>query len=320
MKHANQVLRARNFVLGLLVLIAVLILMPSSSEPQISSSYAEFQAMSLEQLKSLQVKLTFVGEQARPIPSVAFTSIFHTLDLGKFVPFRRSGINYSNDELAVRSFSASPEELKALIDGVGTLPDVTAGGVAEEVFLSFALFNSAGPGHPSHDAHGLHAGDRAFEAVLNQSDAAAVLGKVLRALQSNSLGSRVLSAMACSLDVLGPDRPIDVSGKVTVAVSGVRLSRTTGRFVATATVKNNSPDTIPGPVSLVLDLEGNVSLFNADGQTCATSPEGREFINFALTGNALPPGESAEVVLEFNNPDREGIKPTTKALAGPGAR
>lgn len=275
--------------------------------PQMFSTYSDFQTMSLEQLKTLQVKLTYVGAQLEPISTVAFTSSFNTLDLAKFVPFRRPGIHYGNDNSGVQTFAATPEELKAIIDNVGTLPNITAGGVASDPFLSFALFNSAG-------------GDKAFEAVLNQADALSLFDKLRLALQNNKIGSQKVAEMACPLDLLGAARPTDVTASVAITISGTRLNRNTGRFVSTATVKNISAAGIVGPISLVLGLKGNVSLFNSDGHTCGISPVGQDFINLTLLGGALPVNGSVQVVLEFNNPDGESIKPTTKVFAGPGAR
>lgn len=311
LKHNLEVDMKRSNVSRSLVwaVIAILVLLwTPRGETQMFSPYSDFQAMNLEQLKALQVKLTYVGIQDKAFPSLAFTSSFNTLELSLFLPFRRPNINYSNDDSEVETFTASPEELKALIDNVATLPNVTMGEVATEPFLSFALLNTSG-------------GTKAFEAILNKADSSDLFTQLRLALQSNKVGLRRLSEMACRLDLLEPERPMDVSANVSVAISGLRLNRTTGRFVGTGTVKNNSASSISGPISLVLDLEGvGVRLFNADGTTCGTSPVGREFINLPLTGNALPSNASVQVTLEFENPDRVSIKATTKVLAGPGAR
>jgi hypothetical protein len=85
-------------------------------------------------------------------------------------------------------------------------------------------------------------------------------------------------------------------------------------------VKNISSSALAGPVSLVIGLQGQVRLFNATGQTCATSPEGQDFINLPLTGEMLSPGAMATVNLEYQNPLNEPITPSTRVLSGPGAR
>lgn len=119
---------------------------------------------------------------------------------------------------------------------------------------------------------------------------------------------------------VGAEQPTDVTANISVEISGIRLNRQTGRFVGTAIATNNSGQSIPGPVSLVFDLQGNVKLFNANGTTSATNPSGRRFINLSLIGNELPPGGNSQVTLEFENPDKVPIQATTKVLAGPGTR
>jgi hypothetical protein len=225
--------------------------------------------------------------------------------LSLFLPFRRSGINYSNDDLpSIRSFSASQQELKAVIDNVGTLPNVTAGGVAAEPYFSFALLNS----QPS---------TKAFEAVLNKSDSASLFAQLRLSLVNNREGLRKVSDLACPLDLLEPARPTDVSANVKVTLSGVRLNRSTGRYVGTATVMNTSAAALATPISIVFLPAKNIGLANADGTTCGTTPVGAPFINLS---SSLGPGQSTAVTLEFDNPDRDQIMVTTKALAGPGAR
>lgn len=301
--HAIHMNRSYGF--GATLMAVCIFLQAHYAAAQGLSPYTVFQAMSLEELKTLQVKLTYVGPQQDITPSVGFTSTFNKLDLNLFVAFRRPGLNYNNDDLAVQTFTASPAELQALIQHVGTLPNVVSGGVSGEV-LSFALLNTSG-------------GTKAFEAVLGKSDSIDLLAKLRLALATNKTGLRRLSELACPLALLEPTRPTDVLSQVSVTMSGVRLNRTTGRYVGSATVRNNASDLL-GPVSLVLDLSGSVILSNADGTTCGTEPVGRAFINLPLTNNTLPAGASVMIGLEFENPNNEPVQATAKVLAGPGAR
>ncbi|MFP5288433.1 MAG: hypothetical protein ACLGI9_22040, partial [Thermoanaerobaculia bacterium] len=86
-------------------------------------------------------------------------------------------------------------------------------------------------------------------------------------------------------------------------------------------VKNNSGSTLPAPISLVLDLPGNVRLAQDDGTTCGTSPGGRSFVHLPVASGGLAPGEAVTMTLQLVNPDKEAIFPTGfKVLAGPGAR
>lgn len=289
----------------LLTLIATGLLCPSFVPAQTFSPYSDFQAMTLQQLATLQVKLTYVGPTSKSLPSIAFTSTTNTLDLSLFVPFRRPAIDYSNDDrIAASTFTASTQELKSVIDNVATLPNVTTGGVATTRLLSFSLVNT----QPT---------TKGFEAVVNSADAGLLFDQLRLSLANNSGGLKQLAQMACPLNLLGAARPTDVSASAKVSLTGLRLQRTTGRFVGTATVTNNSAGTLAAPVSVVFVPTANVRLLKDDGTTCGTTPVGAPFIN--LPG-ALGAGQSAQINVEFENPDRLQFTTTTKVLAGPGAR
>jgi len=196
--------------------------------------------------------------------------------------------------------------LKSIVDNVATLSNVTAGGVATNPFVSFALSNTAG-------------GNKAFEAILNNTDAAALFDKLRAALLLNSSALLAVSTMACPLGLLDPATPSDVSSSVGVSFGGFRLNRATGRFVGTATVTNNSTSMILGPMSLVLQFQGSVQLANAAGATCGTTPVGILFVN--VTSSNLNGGASASATLDLANPNNDAIQASlTKVLAGPGTR
>lgn len=298
-------LKGRGVALLFMALGVIAVFMGSpTAHGQTFAPYADFQALTLDQLATLQVKLTYVGVQNAAMPSLGFTSSTNTFDVNVFTPFQRPEVSYFNDTVGVTTFSATPAELKAAIDNVATLPNVTAGGVAANAFLSFALFDS----QPS---------EIAFEAILDRSDAADLFDQLRASLANNKTGGRRLAEMACPLDLSEAERPTDVSSGVGVTFRGVRLDRNTGLFVGTALLSNTDSEQHASPVSLMVDLQGNVRLVNADGTTCTTSPVGREYINLA---SSLDAGETAEIALRFDNADREAVKLTTKVLSGPGAR
>lgn len=109
----------------------------------------------------------------------------------------------------------------------------------------------------------------------------------------------------------------NVSGRVVVTRSGLRVNRTTNRFMQTITIQNTSGATIAGPLVLALDsLSANATLYSPAGTTeCATPVSPYVSIN-AGADNALSPGESVIVGLEFLNPTIKGITYTTRVLAG----
>jgi len=238
------------------------------------SPYSQFLAMSVTEMSTLQMKLTYVGAAEGPVASLGITAPGNVFNLANFIPFRRPQIFYASDEIALNTLNASTTSLKNAITEVATLSNVTAGGVATAPYLSFAIWNSIG-------------GVKAFEAVVNIEDAIALYQALRKAFMAEGPLLRSLNQQACYVAAHEPGVPVDVSSSTNVVLSGVRLNRATGRFVGTAQVRNISTSSISGPLSLVLGLQGRVRLFNAVGQTCATSPEGQDFINLQLTGSAL---------------------------------
>lgn len=275
---------------------------PGIALAQPFSPYAVFEAMSLTDLQTLQVQLTPhpLASEGIVVP-VTFTSTSNTIDLSLFDPFRRPELDYS--DVSGTTFKATPTALKAIIDNVGTLPNVTAGGLDANAVMSFTLVN----------------GNIGFDAALNSSDANDLFQQLRLSLASNMDGVVALQSLGCEFDLVEAGQPSDVTLSVTVQLMGVRLDREAGLFVGGASVMNNSGLSIPGPISLVLALSAGVSLANLDGITCVTSPGGVAFLN--ISDSALAPGAEVLGIIEYDNPDRLEIStPLVKVLAGPGAR
>lgn len=179
------------FILG----IAVLAPNWASAEARAASRspYAAFQSMSHADLASLQVKLTHVGEQTVATPSLMFTAVGHPPDITLFKPYRREGIVYVNDYGPPMTFSATLQELKALINGVGSVAAVADGDVDPDGYVSFGLLSTAGK-------------TRAFEAVVNDTTGPLLIGKILSALRTNPTGARMVSEFALQEGIL-PTNP-----------------------------------------------------------------------------------------------------------------
>jgi hypothetical protein len=290
------------------VVVAILsMLAVEDGAGQSFSPYAVFQNMSLTDLATLQVKLTYVGPQREAISTVAFTTPTNTLDLNAFQAIRRPGLSYANDNFPIKSFSAATTELGAMISGVAAFPNITTGGVDLTPYLSFAMLNTA-------------VGPSAFEAVLGLPDAANLFATLKSVFANNKPGLKLINEMACSIGLLEPGTPANVTNSATVAISGFRLNRSTRRYVGTATVTNTSSAPFMGPVTLVFAFGGGVRLFSADGATCALIPQGRDYLTLDLTGGQLSAGEVIQVPLDLDNPNNDAIKVTTQLFAGPGAR
>lgn len=93
-----------------------------------------------------------------------------------------------------------------------------------------------------------------------------------------------------------------------------RLNQTTKRYVQTVKVRNKGKESLPAPVSLVLDkLSSNGALVNKTGTTGPGSP----FVTVNVGSDALlKPGETASVVLEFTNTSNTRITYEPRVLAG----
>src|SRR5580765_7250110 len=147
------------------IMAAVLGCAPSGA--QSFSPYSTFQSMSLAEIATLQVKLTYAGNQTTGTRSLVITATGHAADISLFSPFRRSVISYVNDDGSPLTFAASTQQLKGLIDSVGTLPVVADGDVDPDGYISFGLLNTA-------------SGDTvAFEAVVNDTTGPLLFAKML---------------------------------------------------------------------------------------------------------------------------------------------
>jgi hypothetical protein len=270
--------------------------------------YSDFQNMSEADLANLQAKLTYGGIQEEPVSTVVITRTGGPFDINQFTPFRHPGFSYGNDSVSVQQVSASAAQLHALIANAGTVPAVPAGGVGTPPYISFALVNNVGGSL------------KGFEVVLNPSDAISLLSAI-RAALSGAVGALgAIDDFGCATASREPGTPTDVTSSVSVTISGFRLNRATGRFVGTATLKNNAASSIPIPVSLVLGVPSDITVFNSNGSTCGTAPAGRPFVNASL-GASLAPGATTDINLDLVNPNRLPSPVTaTKVLAGPGGR
>lgn len=172
-------------LLGLLIMTVSLGSASTLDQGEMSmATFDEFQSFDLQDLRTLQVKLTFVGTQEKPVPSVVFTSFYNVLDLERFKPFRRSGIHYGNDDLAVvLNFTTTPGELRRMIDSLGEIPAVRTGEVVGG-FLSFMMHNLT------------ERGEKAFEAILDLENAELFLTTIRSSMDpSNGMALHVLDSL-----------------------------------------------------------------------------------------------------------------------------
>ncbi|HYZ85038.1 MAG TPA: hypothetical protein VE621_11575 [Bryobacteraceae bacterium] len=95
-----------------------------------------------EQLQSAQAKLTYLGEQEKPIPTIVFAVEGHTPVMVRFLNVQSSKRPYDNDELPyTKTFHVSLAELRRILNSIRPLlvdqsrrPD----------YLSFTIIAGAG--------------------------------------------------------------------------------------------------------------------------------------------------------------------------------
>jgi hypothetical protein len=107
-----------------------------------AASFKPFARMSAAQLKTLQVKLTYVGTQLKPLPSIGFSSKSGTFQLGQFAA---SHLVYPNDQLgAISSCRPTTTQLHSFLQRLSKVTALTSGKSDAGSLLNFALVNKAG--------------------------------------------------------------------------------------------------------------------------------------------------------------------------------
>lgn len=291
------------------VIAGVACLPISSLTAQTFSPYTDFQAMTPADLATIQVKLTYVGKQRVGQSSLLIAAIGNDPNIELFDGYWRAGMNYGNDAVAPASFGASVNELEAMIDHVALVPAVTDGDVDPGGYVSFALLNTAG------------GTTRVFEAIVNRQNGALLFEKLLIALQSNSVGNRLVWDFGCRAGTLPTAVPEDLAGRVSITFSGFRRDPSEGAtFVGRVRVTNTSGSTIVPPLSLVIARErGNAQMLDDHRNTCNIPPARSPYVDLFI-GAGLGPGASVDQVIRFTNPSRDKFDVTFRAFSGPGTR
>ncbi len=133
-------------------------------------------------LRPLQVKLTYIGPQTKPIPTVVFTTFYHVPVLDWFFGLRTPGLHYNNDDIALWNFTVTPEEMSQVVNAMAKSDIVPENRESGDPLLSLMMA-----------VQGSRIGRVGFEAVLNR-DQFGVLNETVRdALDStNQLARSVI--------------------------------------------------------------------------------------------------------------------------------
>jgi hypothetical protein len=252
--------------------------------------------MTPTQLRTLQVKLSIVPrEYLRLYPTTLWVAYGRSPDIAVFRPFYRGDevAGYSADFQRRRSFATSIELLEAMIDSVGTIPEVVDGGVDSAGFISFAMARTAGDTVT------------VFESILNHRSGALLLAKLLPLFSTNTRATDLLIGPACTYGFLPGERPIDVSSLVAIEVGKFRRDPVAGRHIGIVRITNQGVQAIPGPLTLVMHAPAQV--IGSKGVPCGTRYMGQ---NLELPGKGLPAGQHIDLVVRLENVEEEPVEIT----------
>lgn len=120
-----------------------------------------------EQLEKAQAKITFLGEQTKPIATVVFHTANYEVDMKDFAKQHRTREPYTNDGLPyTRSFSVTPLEFSEIVRSLK--PILSNSAVAQGPdFLSFTVVRKDNSDTEGHEfTIGSAAGKRFFQSIL----------------------------------------------------------------------------------------------------------------------------------------------------------
>ncbi len=135
-----------------------------------------------EQLKNAQAKITYLGEQSKPIPTVVFFTEEHDFSMNRFTQLHRTHKEYDNDSLPyTMQFTVKPVEFKRLLHALKPLlskEDIAKG----EEFLSFCV------------VYKTDLGQEGYEFLINASSARSFYEILIDALEpDNEVGRKALT-------------------------------------------------------------------------------------------------------------------------------
>lgn len=121
-----------------------------------------------EQLQTAQAKITYLGEQTKPIATVVFHAPGHEVSMKDFAKVHCTGELYTNDELPyTRAFAVSPQEFSDILKALKpVLSDPAVSQGAE--FLSFSVFRKENADIEGHEFRiSAKAGKSFYQSILN---------------------------------------------------------------------------------------------------------------------------------------------------------
>lgn len=286
------------------LLVLALLAIPAEASGKAFSSYSHFDSLTGAQAGAVRIKLTHVGVHDSGWNTLVLGASSGGIGVQPFAAYYRSQFVYEKDMMRPVEAHVTAAEIEKLIDSVGTLPSIAAGGIDSRAAVSFSLADTLGVGH-------------GFEAIVSESNGETLVGKVLSALAGNPVAARAVRECACRFAILPGTPPDRVSPSV--SVSEFRRVPGTSDYVAMAKVRNTTGSTLPAPVVLVPGVAGmGVRLRSEDGWTCKVYPLGQPYVMLPVGRAGLANGKTVTIKLTVSNPDHNRLELDPSVFAGPG--
>lgn len=107
---------------------------------QFEGLFRELTAATPRSLRPVALKLSYVGPQKKPIPSVLVSTYHRVPALADFEPLQNPELNYANDTTALLHFTVADEIMASI---VATMAEVAGEGVAAETAVVSAITHVA---------------------------------------------------------------------------------------------------------------------------------------------------------------------------------
>jgi hypothetical protein len=130
----------------------------------------------------LHAKITYLGDQEKPVPSVFFHSAGTATGYEVFVPCQSEGVDYSNDTVGnAGHFFISKQEQSSVLANLAAITPVSPPGAPRWAFVMVQISPS---------------GPRSIEWLTQDGGARQIVNAITRGLASeNELGRQILSRM-----------------------------------------------------------------------------------------------------------------------------
>ena len=168
--------------------------------------FKSFLNMTKEQLAGLQVKVTYIGEQRKPLPTVVITnsSASDSSDTNCVLSMKVAGLDFGNDELTPLFCEANDGELHSLVKNLTAFPIVSNAGSAAAYdaylpgkYLALSLYNE------------IDGEEYKLQTLIGQADAMPLLAAIGRAVATSEDCRKTLfilwRGLGFHIGVLDPD-------------------------------------------------------------------------------------------------------------------